>query len=725
MAANTTKKFLLVICSFFFADLLLASPATAEFIQIQDDIQLNIKLSYLTLFSILAISVSFFFFFLRKSYVSEKKSQKNLQKLKRAIESSAFAVCITDEEGIIEYINARFTSLNSYLFNEKVGQLSIFFNENEIGFEQYRNLRKSLELGNNWNGNISRSSLKGHEYNFQYTISAILNEQGVKTNSYLIIAEDVTGEKLLQMQIEESKQRLQDITDNVPVCFFQIFYNSDSELSFNYVSTGVRKILGHPYKKVLLSFKQAISYIILADREKLISKFSSLTIDDDLWLSKEFLWEHEFVVEHPRFGILYINGQAKASKTPKGIVWDGYWHDNTQKKLLEIELAKKSDELITQIADRKQSERMAKHSKQRLLDITNNIPGVVFQLQISKSNIFFTYISEGIYPLHHVSTNDAMKKFDNFLSTIVEEDKENLLNNIYKSKQELTSLKVEYRVVYEGNILWLQIEASPSEIKDKDNDVLFFSSNEVTKDITFFGNIIDITEIKKTQELLLEAQNVAEQANQAKSHFLANMSHEIRTPMNAIIGMSQLALETNLDSQQKNYVQKSYNAAQALLRIINDILDFSKIEAGKLNIEEIEFSLDEVFNNLSTVSMTKVNEKKLDLLYKIDANVPMRLMGDPLRLGQIIINLVSNAIKFTDKGEVIVSVYCVEDKLVRSTRKVKLQFSVKDSGIGMSEEQQKLLFQSFSQVDTSITRRFGGTGLGLAISKLIAELMGG
>ncbi|MEQ1528001.1 MAG: response regulator [Methylococcales bacterium] len=280
--------------------------------------------------------------------------------------------------------------------------------------------------------------------------------------------------------------------------------------------------------------------------------------------------------------------------------------------------------------------------------------------------------------------------------------------NALANKKTQFDFTYPYKRPLDGEVVWIH---SNGRIVLNDQDV----------PITIYGASRDVTEFKRQEQALLEAKQAAEAATEAKSNFLANMSHEIRTPMNAIIGMTYLALQTNLDPKQRNYISKVDSAAKNLLDIINDILDFSKIEAGKLNFEQIDFNLEDVMQHLSDLSILKAQEKDLELLFDVDPTVPTALIGDPLRLGQVLTNLMNNAIKFTERGEVLLRIR----KLNNEPDGIRLRFEVIDSGIGITKEQLPKLFSAFSQTDNSTTRKYGGTGLGLTICKNLVTFMDG
>jgi PAS domain S-box-containing protein len=344
-------------------------------------------------------------------------------------------------------------------------------------------------------------------------------------------------------------------------------------------------------------------------------------------------------------------------------------------------------------------------SEEKFRTLAQNIPGMIYRVKPDLTAIFLS----GLEELTGYEEKDIYSKKITWQSLVHPDDRDRFYNFNTRFYYKPLAVTQEYRIITRsGDICWVL-----------DFKTSTFDNNDIFSGID--GVVFDITDKKEMELMLFEAIKKAEQASEAKSAFLANMSHELRTPMNAILGMLYLALKTELTPKQHDYLVKSELSAKLLLGLINDILDFSKIEAGKLVIEEVDFQLDTVLTSVSNLISLQAQQKGLEIIFSISPEIPFSLKGDPLRLGQIIINLTNNAIKFTEQGEIIVSAELVQEK----ENQARLKFAIKDTGIGISKKHIDKLFQSFHQADRSTTRKYGGTGLGLAISKSLVEMMGG
>jgi len=345
----------------------------------------------------------------------------------------------------------------------------------------------------------------------------------------------------------------------------------------------------------------------------------------------------------------------------------------------------------------------------RLEKIGRQVPGLVYQFRLRADGTYcFPYASEGIRDIYRVSPEEVREDASKVFAVLHPDDLALVSESIRNSATKLVPWSHEYRVRFpDGTERWLMGNSVPE--READGGVLWH------------GFITDITDRKRLEDNLSRVRDQALEASRLKSEFLATMSHEIRTPMNGVIGMAGLLLETPLDTEQREMCRVMQGSAENLLTIINDILDFSKMEAGKLRIEPADFELQLMAEETLVLLAPRAHEKQLELLFDFDPALAQPMQGDAGRIRQVLTNLVANSIKFTEQGEVVLSA-----RLVRQTNKwLKVRFEVRDTGIGIPKEAHERLFEAFTQVDGTVTRRFGGTGLGLAISRQIVELMGG
>jgi two-component system, sensor histidine kinase and response regulator len=360
---------------------------------------------------------------------------------------------------------------------------------------------------------------------------------------------------------------------------------------------------------------------------------------------------------------------------------------------------------VRDITERKRAEKQLRQAEERYRDLILNLPVGLYRNKPGQDGQF-------------IMANPAMARLfgydsvDEFLQTnavtqyVHPEDRQILLEK-FDREGKVVGHEFQFRKK-DGTIMWGAVTAKV--VRDDQGRIAYFD-----------GMIEDVTRRKQAEDEMRRAKETAEAANRAKSEFVANMSHEIRTPMNGILGMTELALGTVLSTEQREYLQMVQSSAESLLDIINDILDFSKIEAGKMDLCPVDFSLRDTLNEAMAALALRAHAKGLELASRVVPGVPDALLGDPIRLRQIITNLIGNAVKFTEKGEVVIQV-AVESQ---SQDRIELHVTVKDTGIGIPADKRELIFRAFEQADSSTTRRFGGTGLGLAICVKLVTLMGG
>ncbi|MGA7395109.1 MAG: ABC transporter substrate-binding protein, partial [Terrimicrobiaceae bacterium] len=487
-------------------------------------------------------------------------------------------------------------------------------------------------------------------------------------------------------QAESARQQLVAMSEALPLAMFQMELKSDGTASYNFIGNRVEQILGVSRKDLMANPSLRWRHVHPDDREMALSTLvdaSRRVRDGEIESSVEMV-ARVLMNGQPRW---VLSSAHATPPLPDGtVIWNGFYQDITERKQAEDEL-KASEERFRRLFE-DSADAMLLIDDGRFVECNVAAVGM---LRMASRHQLLNHQPAELSPPTQADGQPSVEKAKTLMAKALA----------------LGSLRFE----------WLHRRA--------DGEV--FPVEVLSTTIEQHGRPLihtvwrDITERKRAEEEVRAARQKAEEATQAKSDFLANMSHEIRTPMNGILGMVHLCMKTDLAPKQRDYLSKIDRSARSLLGIINDILDFSKIEAGKLTVEHIGFDLEEVFDNLTSIVGMRAHEKGLEVLFRVGSGTPVHLVGDPLRLQQVLVNLCSNAVKFTKRGEVVVSV----SPLRVDGREVELEFAVSDTGIGMTTEQQARLFRPFTQADSSTTRKFGGTGLGLSICVRLVELMGG
>ncbi len=727
-----------------------------------------------------AASALLIFLLLRRLFENERRIQRVTQLQSISLQVTTNAIVITNREGKIEWANQSFSALTGYSLEESLGK-----NPRELvksgkqTAEFYEKMWATLLAGNAWHGELINRRKDGSLYTEEMSITPIKDERGQITH-FVAVKQNISARKQVESELRKHAARLTLINDvgkqissilalqgvleltarliHEAFGFYHvalfIFDETNTELIMR-ARAGQFADLFPPNHRIKLGTGM-VGYVaqtgqkLLANDVRAEPHYTNF-YPDRLQTASEFTIPLQFGEQI--LGVIDVqspelNAFSEADVSMLEIL--------AGQVAVAIENSRLYEALRQELEERKQTEAALREAEERYRMLFENSPISLWEDDFSSVKQRLDALKqEGITDIHaHLLAHPELIKECMSLVKVVDvnkttlelydvQDKETLLNNLayFIGDDAIEQWTVELANIAEGKYTF-EMEATNQKMDGSKMDISLNWAVVPGCEATLskaIVSVMDITERKRaerelqdyhahleevirerTKELVI-ARDRAEAANRAKSDFLAVMSHEIRTPLNGILGLTQLMQKTPLNDKQRSYMARLQISGETLLATINDILDFSKIESNSMQLENVDFNLDDVLRHLSSLVAYRAQEKGLELVFDTAPDVPRQLVGDPLRLGQVLLNLTGNAIKFTDSGEVVLKITLKTHTADRAT----LEFSVRDTGIGMTEAQTTGLFQPFSQADTSISRRYGGTGLGLTISQRLVQMMGG
>ena len=581
-------------------------------------------------------------------------------------------VSITDTDGRILYVNDKFCDISGYERAYLIGKNHNLINSGFHSKEFFANLWQTISAGKVWHGEICNTAKNGANYWVDVTIVPFLDQEN-KPYQYIAIRTEVTERKRLAEKIETSERQYRTAVDSLN----EVIFRTDKNGIWTFLNPAWTEITG-------FSIEDSLGQCYL-----------------------NFVYERDAAIARQGFEV-FIKSHAPYTKhqTRYRTITGGYrWLD------VYAQVDKDENGQVIGLTG-------------RLDDVTEQRNATaLLRDNFSFVDALFESIPLPVYLKDDVGKYERLNKaFCKLFSIRAEDYVGKTVHDLLNEKDALIQESLDQKLLKDGGTQLY--EALLGLQNNKQFDALYSKAALHKPDGSMrgiVGTIVDISDQKSAERALLVAKQAAESASRSKSDFLANMSHEIRTPMNSIIGMTQLVLDSQLETHQREYLSIVNTSADALLDIINDILDFSKIEAAKMSIESISFDLRRlILDTLRSLSL-RAQEKDLELALDLDPKIPERLLGDPGRIRQVLLNLIGNAIKFTLQGEIIVRTQVTS---LDSTN-LKIIIDVSDTGVGIPVQMQDKVFEAFTQEDGSTTRKFGGTGLGLSITKNLVNLMGG